>query len=81
MNSASQPAKTLHSDLAANPILARWISFEADGSVTLNAGKVELGQGIGIVQLQVAADELDVPLASIRLRAGHTAHGPDQGYT
>ena len=71
----------LHPDLAANPILARWITVEADGSVTVNAGKVELGQGIGIVQLQVAAEELDVPLARMRLRAGDTAHGPDQGYT
>jgi CO/xanthine dehydrogenase Mo-binding subunit len=81
VNAAPQPGRTLHPDLAANPILARWISFEADGCVTLNAGKVELGQGIGIVQVQVAADELDVPLACIRLRAGHTAYGPDQGYT
>ena len=77
----AQPDHALHPDLAANPVLARWLSFDADGSVTLNAGKVELGQGIGIVQLQVAADELDVPLAWMRLRAGHTAHGPDQGYT
>ena len=79
--SQAQANAALHPDLADNPILARWIAVQADGSVTVNAGKVELGQGIGIVQLQVAAEELDIPLARMRLCAGHTAHGPDQGYT
>ena len=36
----------LPADLAANPVLARWLDFSRDGEVTIRIGKVEYGQGI-----------------------------------
>jgi nicotinate dehydrogenase subunit B len=78
---AALPGSTLPPDVANNPVLSRWVRFAADGMIELYAGKVELGQGIGTTQLQIAADELDVPLASIRLCVGNTGICPDQGLT
>ena len=72
---------TLNPDLKLNPLLSQWISLDSDAMILLRAGKVELGQGIGIVQLQIAAEELDVPITAIRLVAGHTGLSVDQGYT
>lgn len=80
MNAPLRPA-TLPADVANNPVLSRWIRVAADGTIELNAGKVELGQGIWTTQLQIAADELDVPLDAIRLCVGNTACCPDQGLT
>ncbi|MDB5853799.1 MAG: xanthine dehydrogenase family protein molybdopterin-binding subunit [Herminiimonas sp.] len=78
---AALPGNALPPDVANNPVLSRWLRLTADGMIELYAGKVELGQGIGTTQLQIAADELDVPLASIRLCVGNTASCPDQGLT
>ena len=79
MSKISPP--TLNPDIVQNPTLAQWISVDSDGMILLRAGKVELGQGIGIVQMQVVAEELDVAIASIRMIAGHTEVSVDQGYT
>ncbi|MDB5990032.1 MAG: xanthine dehydrogenase family protein molybdopterin-binding subunit [Herbaspirillum sp.] len=76
MNGNALPA-----DLANNPYLDRWIRINADGVIDLFAGKVELGQGIALALTQIAADELDAPLSSIRLTAGNTDRCPDQGFT
>jgi nicotinate dehydrogenase subunit B len=78
---AALPGNALPPDVANNPVLSRWLRFAPDGTIELYAGKVELGQGIGTTQLQIAADELDVPLASLRLCVGNTARCPDQGLT
>lgn len=74
-------ARPLPDDVAENPVLSRWIRIAADGTIELNTGKVELGQGIWTAQLQIAADELDVSLDAIRLCVGNTACCPDQGFT
>lgn len=71
----------LPADVAGNPLLSRWIRIAADGSIDVRAGKVELGQGIRTTQMQIAADELDVPLEAIRFCAGDTEICPDQGLT
>jgi nicotinate dehydrogenase subunit B len=78
---AAWPGSVLPPDVANNPVLSRWVRFALDGTIELYAGKVELGQGIGTTQLQIAADELDVPLGAIRLCVGNTASCPDQGLT
>ncbi|GLY99149.1 oxidoreductase [Actinoplanes sp. NBRC 103695] len=70
----------LPKDLAANPILSRWITVHRDGTVDLRVGKVELGQGILTALAQIAADELGVGLASVRMRAAGP-DGPDEGVT
>jgi nicotinate dehydrogenase subunit B len=56
-----------------------WIKIDGAGRVTLFSGKVELGQGINTAFAQIAAEELDVPLASVTLIQGDTQRTPDQG--
>lgn len=68
-------------DLAKNPVLARWITILPDGTIGVRVGKVELGQGILTALAQLAADELDVTLAQVRMLPANTATGPDEGYT
>src|SRR4029077_58846 len=49
---ASSPSP-LPTDLAANPVLARWLDLSRDGEVTIRTGKVEYGQGIWTALAQV----------------------------
>ena len=81
MTSAPQPASALPADIVNNPMLSQWVRVAADGRIEVNAGKVELGQGIGTTLLVIAADELDVAPAMLRLQVGNTAMCPDQGLT
>ncbi|MGH9162121.1 MAG: molybdopterin cofactor-binding domain-containing protein [Vicinamibacteraceae bacterium] len=61
--------------------LDSWIAVAADGTVTAYTGKCELGQGIYTVQMQLIAEELDVPLSRVRLIQCDTSRSPDQGGT
>jgi nicotinate dehydrogenase subunit B len=63
------------------PRVDQWLTFAPDGTVTLASGRVELGQGISTALIQIAADELDVPMTAIRLIQGHTALSPAEGPT
>jgi len=74
-------APVLPLSLKTNPRLDRWVRFEANGTVTVFSGKVELGQGIVTAIAQIAAEELDVPLARLEIVAGDTARAPDEWYT
>jgi len=65
---------------AANQVDA-WLAIAADGSVTVNSGRVELGTGVQTALAQIAADELDVNLARVTMVMGDTARTPDEGYT
>ena len=58
-----------------------FLAIHADGSVTLFSGKVDLGTGARAALRQMAAEELDVPLARITMIEGDTALTPDQGPT
>jgi nicotinate dehydrogenase subunit A len=71
----------LPADLAANPVLARWLDFSRDGVVVVRTGKVEYGQGIWTALAQVAAEELQVALARVRVAPVSTAASPDEGVT
>ncbi len=71
----------LPGDLGKAPMLDAWLLIEPDGTVTIFTGKVELGQGVLTALAQIAAEELDVPLASIRVVSGNTELTPDEGYT
>jgi CO/xanthine dehydrogenase Mo-binding subunit len=71
----------LHAELAANPRLSNWVRVAADNTIELFIGKVELGQGAVTALAQMAAAELSVPLASLRVTAGATEYCPDQGLT
>jgi nicotinate dehydrogenase subunit B len=50
------PAPKLPVSLVANPKLASWVRFSADGQVMVSPGKVEIGQGIVTALAQIAAD-------------------------
>jgi CO/xanthine dehydrogenase Mo-binding subunit len=67
--------------LAANPRLDRWVTINADGTVTVRTGKVEIGQGIVSAMAQVAAEELDVAYSRIRMAPVDTALSPNEGST
>ena len=71
----------LPADLAANPVLARWLDFGRDGEVTIRTGKVEYGQGIWTALAQVAAEELQVALARVRVAPVSTGTSPNEGVT
>ena len=71
----------LPGSLSNNPALDSWLRINADGTVTVFTGKVELGQGIATALAQIAADELDVDIARIEMVTGDTARTPDEGYT
>ncbi len=74
-------ASPLPADLAANPVLARWLDFSRDGEVTIQVGKVEYGQGIWTALAQVAAEELQLTLARVRVAPVSTGTSPDEGVT
>jgi CO/xanthine dehydrogenase Mo-binding subunit len=67
--------------LAANPRLDRWVSFEPDGRVRVAFGRMEYGQGIATALAQMAADELDVSFARVRVVQAATGEVPDEGLT
>src|SRR6266851_3392908 len=77
---AQQPAR-LPGSLQTNRMLDAWIRIDADGSATVNTGKVELRQGIVTALAQIAAEELDLPLARVHMISGDTERTPNEGVT
>jgi nicotinate dehydrogenase subunit B len=71
----------LPGSLDKNRALDAWLRIKSDGSATIFTGKVELGQGIVTALAQIAAEELDLPLARIEMISGDTAQTPNEGYT
>ena len=71
----------LPGSLKEYPLLDSWIRIDADGRVTIFTGKVELGQGIKTALLQVAAEQLDAPFASLTLITADTARTANEGFT
>ena len=67
--------------LATATALDAWIRINADGTVTVFTGKVEIGQGITTALAQVVAEELDVSLDRLRLVTADTERTPNEGYT
>jgi nicotinate dehydrogenase subunit B len=67
--------------LATTPYLDSWIHVDADGSITVFTGKVELGQGFRTAFQQIAAEELDVPFASLKVVTADTSLTANEGYT
>ena len=81
-NSQGQAAPArLPGSLNNNRMLNAWLRIDADGTVTIYTGKIELGQGIGTALAQIAADELDVEMKRIRMVHGDTAVTPNEGQT
>ena len=75
---APQP---LPGSLNSNRMLDGWLRINANGSVTMFTGKVELGQGILTALTQITADELDVDIKRLEVVSGHTGLTPNEGVT
>ncbi|MCC6775121.1 MAG: xanthine dehydrogenase family protein molybdopterin-binding subunit [Hyphomicrobiales bacterium] len=58
-----------------------FLAIDARGRVTVYSGKVDLGTGVRTALMQIAAEELDVPLRAVRVVEGDTDLTPDQGKT
>jgi nicotinate dehydrogenase subunit B len=67
--------------LQTNRRMEKWLRFDPDRTVHLAVGKVELGQGNVTALAQIAAEELDVDLACIKVLSGDTQDAPDEGQT
>ena len=74
-------AVMLPASLAANQRLGDWLRVLRSGVVEVRPGKVELGQGVLTALSQVAAEELDVGVARLRMIPAATGTSPDEGYT
>ncbi len=71
----------LPGSLQTNRMLSAWLAINADGTATVFTGKVELGQGILTALAQIAAEELDLPLARVKIISGDTGRTPNEGQT
>ncbi len=71
----------LPGSLNANRRLSQWLAINADGTVTVRTGKVELGQGIATALAQIVCSELGVAASRIRMVAASTTVGPNEGVT
>ena len=78
--SVTQTAQ-LPGNLKSNPRLGQWLHIDAGGFIEISPGKVEIGQGILTALMQIAADELDISPARVRLRAVNTVTSPNEGVT
>jgi nicotinate dehydrogenase subunit B len=78
---AAAPAPKPPGSLATAPYLDSWIRIDADGSITAFTGKAELGQGFRTAFQQIAAEELDVPFASLKVVTADTSRTANEGYT
>ena len=81
MATSPEAGPVLPPSLAANPRLGDWLRVLPDGVVEVRSGKVELGQGVITALAQVAAEELDLDVARVRMVAAVTGISPDEGYT
>ena len=63
------------------PLLDSWIRIDADGKITAFTGKAELGQGFKTAFQQIAAEQLDVPFASLTVVTADTERTANEGYT
>jgi nicotinate dehydrogenase subunit B len=59
--------------------LSSYISIEPDGTVLAYYGKIDGGQGLGTAIAQMVAEEIDVPLESVRVIMGDSGRTLDMG--
>jgi CO/xanthine dehydrogenase Mo-binding subunit len=61
--------------------LDSWLAITPDGLVTFYTSKVEIGTGTITALAQIVAEELDVPMARIKMDSGDTSRTIEQGST
>jgi nicotinate dehydrogenase subunit B len=67
--------------LKPGSVISDWITFPERGNVHLTSGKVDIGQGISTALAQIAAEELQVDLARVRVIGPSTRYSPNEGVT
>ncbi|MGA8903066.1 molybdopterin cofactor-binding domain-containing protein, partial [Bradyrhizobium sp.] len=81
----AQPQKAAVPAAPSKPLMLTevdsFLTIDTDGAVTVYSGKVDLGTGVKTALTQIVADELDVPMSSVRIVQGDTLTTPDQGPT
>src|SRR5580704_16799067 len=77
---AAIPSPPAPGSLKTSPYLDAWIRIDADG-ITAFTGKAELGQGFKTAFQQIAAEELDIPFASLKVVTADTQLTANEGYT
>jgi nicotinate dehydrogenase subunit B len=78
---AAAAAPSPPGSLKTSPYLDSWIRIDADSSITAFTGKDELGQGFKTAFQQIAAEELDVPFASLKVVTADTKLTANEGFT
>jgi nicotinate dehydrogenase subunit B len=78
---AAAPPPSPPGSLKTSPYLDSWIRIDGDGGITVFTGKAELGQGFRTAFQQIAAEELDVPFASLKVVTADTKLTANEGYT
>ncbi len=73
--------RKLPGSLRRDARLDSWLAVNADGTVIARTGKVEIGQGIKTAVAMIAAEELDVALARVRVVSGATGEVVDENVT
>src|SRR5258706_2274509 len=81
MGLAAESAPRLPGTLAANRRLDSWLRIDPVGTVTIFTGRVELGQGATMALAQIAAEELDITMARVRMIPVDTSFSPNEGVT
>ncbi len=76
-NGAALPAKVL----ADKDQIDAWLQVLENGRIRVLTGRMELGQGVRVAMMQVAAEELNTTLDQIEVRLAETGVTPDEGYT
>ena len=67
--------------LEKSPNVDDWVSVEKDGSITVQTGKVDIGQRVSTALAMVAAEELDVEYDRVQIVRTQTEGSPDEGVT
>ena len=67
--------------LTGHPGVDDWLAFDEDGVVLVRSGKVDIGQRVSTAVTLVAAEELDLAPARIRVARRETGQVPNEGYT
>jgi CO/xanthine dehydrogenase Mo-binding subunit len=78
---AAQTEQDVQTRNVSGDTVDSWLEIDADGNVTIYAGKVELGTGITTALAQIVAEELDVAFDRTTMIVGDTFLSPDQRYT
>ena len=73
---AQESGATVHHDHELPKALDSWVHISENGEVTAFTGKVEVGQNVRTSLAQQVAEELRVPLSSVRLIMGDTELTP-----